>query len=225
MRKLSVRWVPRLLTVDQKHTRRTSSRANLNLFETDPVNFLQRFVTMVETWVHHFTPEAKQQSKRWKHPSSTRPKKAKTVPSAGKVMASVFWDAEVYLNQVYKEGDMCYVISKGENKMTLPLKMSDEAFKEYTQKSQENIEKHETMKATFAQKLRDLNVKGEALVEYNPDFTPGEYIVKQSKEKNAAMIVIGSRGQGKIRRTILGSVSDYVVHHASCPVIVCTAEK
>ena len=49
---------------------------------------------MDETWVHHFTPEAKQQSKQWKHPGSPLPKKAKTVPSAGKVMASVFWDAD-----------------------------------------------------------------------------------------------------------------------------------
>ena len=94
MRKLSARWVPRLLTVDQKHTRRTLSRTNLNLFEEDSANFLQRFVTMDETWVHHFTPEAKQQSKQWKHPGSPLPKKAKTVPSAGKVMASVFWDAD-----------------------------------------------------------------------------------------------------------------------------------
>ena len=70
MRKLSARWVPRLLTVDQKHTRRTLSRTNLNLFEEDPANFLKRFVTMDETWVHHFTPEAKQQSKQWKHPGS-----------------------------------------------------------------------------------------------------------------------------------------------------------
>ena len=68
MRKASVHWVPRLLTVDQKHTRRTLSRTNLNLFEEDPANFLKRFVTMDETWVHHFTPEAKQQSKQWKHP-------------------------------------------------------------------------------------------------------------------------------------------------------------
>ena len=67
MRKLSARWVPRLLTVDQKHTRRTLSRTNLNLFEEDPANFLKRFVTMDETWVHHFTPETKQ-SKQWKHP-------------------------------------------------------------------------------------------------------------------------------------------------------------
>ena len=76
MRKLSERWVPRLLTVDQKHTRRTLSRTNLNLFEEDPANFLKRFVTMGETWVHHFTPEAKQQSKQRKHQGSPSSKKA-----------------------------------------------------------------------------------------------------------------------------------------------------
>ena len=94
MRKLSARWVPRLLTVDQKHNRRTLSSTNLNLFEEDPANFLKRFVTMDETWVHHFTPEATQQSKQWKHPGSPLPKKAKTVPSTGKVMASIFWDTD-----------------------------------------------------------------------------------------------------------------------------------
>ena len=97
MRNLSAHWVPRLLTVDQKHTRHTLSRTNLNLFEEDPANFLKRFVTMDETWVHYFTLEAKQQSKQWKHPGSPPPKKAKTVPSAGKVMASVFWDADAIL--------------------------------------------------------------------------------------------------------------------------------
>ena len=40
MRKLSARWVPRLLTLDQKHTRRTLSRTNLNLVEEIPANFL-----------------------------------------------------------------------------------------------------------------------------------------------------------------------------------------
>ena len=55
MRKLSARWSPKLLTIDQKHTRRTLLRTNRNLFEEDPANFLKRFVTMDETWVHHFT--------------------------------------------------------------------------------------------------------------------------------------------------------------------------
>jgi nucleotide-binding universal stress UspA family protein len=48
----------------------------------------------------------------------------------------------------------------------------------------------------------------------------GEVIMKFVKEENANLIIIGSRGMGIIRRTVLGSVSDYVVHHANTPVIV-----
>jgi len=42
-----------------------------------------------------------------------------------------------------------------------------------------------------------------------------------AENENATLIVMGTRGLGKVRRTIMGSVSDYVVHHAHCPVIVC----
>ena len=49
---------------------------------------------MDETWVHHFQPETKQQSKQWKHLGYPPPKEAKTRMSTGKVIASIFWDAE-----------------------------------------------------------------------------------------------------------------------------------
>jgi len=42
-----------------------------------------------------------------------------------------------------------------------------------------------------------------------------------AEEEDVAMIVVGTRGLGKVRRAIMGSVSDYVVHHSPCPVIVC----
>ena len=90
MRKLSARWVPRLLTVDQKHTRRTLSRTNLNLFEEDPANFLKRFVTMDETWVHHFTPEAKQQSKQWKQLGSPRQRRQRLFHQLGRLWPRFF---------------------------------------------------------------------------------------------------------------------------------------
>eukprot|EP00914_Ancora_sagittata_P012931 GHVO01025021.1.p1 GENE.GHVO01025021.1~~GHVO01025021.1.p1 ORF type:complete len:157 (+),score=14.94 GHVO01025021.1:27-473(+) len=50
---------------------------------------------------------------------------------------------------------------------------------------------------------------------------PGEIIVRMAEEETATMIVMGTRGLGKVRRTLMGSVSDFVVHHAHCPVIVC----
>ena len=50
---------------------------------------------------------------------------------------------------------------------------------------------------------------------------PGEGILKVAREENAALVVTGTRGLGKFRRTLLGSVSDYLVHHSDVPVLVC----
>lgn len=58
---------------------------------------------MDETWIHHYIPETKQQSKQWIARGESAPKKAKCVPSAGKVMASVFWDAKGILLIDYLE--------------------------------------------------------------------------------------------------------------------------
>ncbi|UYV67060.1 hypothetical protein LAZ67_4003783 [Cordylochernes scorpioides] len=73
LRKLSARWVPKLLTPDQKAVRRKLSSINLALFEANPEEFVNRFVTMDETWAHHFTPESKQQYMQWRHSGSPHP--------------------------------------------------------------------------------------------------------------------------------------------------------
>ena len=49
----------------------------------------------------------------------------------------------------------------------------------------------------------------------------GHALVRVQEEEDAHFIVMGSRGKGTLRRTFMGSVSDYVVHHASVPVLVC----
>ena len=48
---------------------------------------------------------------------------------------------------------------------------------------------------------------------------PGEEICREADARSAAGIVIGTRGQGGLKRALLGSVSDHVVRHAPCPVI------
>nr|XP_011420499.2 universal stress protein YxiE-like isoform X1 [Crassostrea gigas] len=54
---------------------------------------------------------------------------------------------------------------------------------------------------------------------------PGIAIISKAREVNASMIVIGSRGFGRIRRTLMGSVSNFVVHHSPVPVALCKYEK
>jgi nucleotide-binding universal stress UspA family protein len=54
---------------------------------------------------------------------------------------------------------------------------------------------------------------------------PGELIIKNCEEEHANIVVLGSRGQGAVRRTFLGSVSDYIVHHSHAPVCVVPPEK
>ena len=45
-------------------------------------------------------------------------------------------------------------------------------------------------------------------------------IVHLAEDIEAGLVVMGSRGRGGIRRALLGSVSDSVVRHAHCPVLV-----
>ena len=45
-------------------------------------------------------------------------------------------------------------------------------------------------------------------------------ILQLAEEIEAGMIVMGSRGRGPITRLLVGSVSEGVVHHARCPVLV-----
>lgn len=94
MKKLFSKWVPRLLTMEQKQQRVDDSKLCLAMFTRNKPEFLRRYITMDETWIHHFTPESNRQSAEWKASDESRPLRPKTQQSAGKVMASVFWDSK-----------------------------------------------------------------------------------------------------------------------------------
>ena len=94
MRKPIARWVPKSLRDEQMATTASVCSALLEHFRSKD-DFLLHLVTVDETWVHYYEPEIKAQSRQWVGPGSLRPKKFKTQPSAGKVMATVFWDAKL----------------------------------------------------------------------------------------------------------------------------------
>ncbi|XP_062579752.1 universal stress protein YxiE-like isoform X1 [Saccostrea cucullata] len=95
--------------------------------------------------------------------------------------------------------------------MPVDPKIVHKAYNEEEERAKVQIKKLDAI-------LMDAGVQGEVIRAHG---NPGEQIIKKSEELEATLIIIASRGLGKIRRTIMGSVSDYVVHHSSIPVIVC----
>ncbi|MEA2197607.1 MAG: hypothetical protein QOJ25_1658 [Solirubrobacteraceae bacterium] len=50
-------------------------------------------------------------------------------------------------------------------------------------------------------------------------------LIRQVKKGHHDLVVMGSRGRGAVRATLLGSVSHYVLHHSPVPVLIVHAEK
>ncbi len=53
---------------------------------------------------------------------------------------------------------------------------------------------------------------------------PDRGILAVGEDVGAGLIVVGSRGLGGVKRALMGSVSDSVVRHAHCPVLVVRKE-
>eukprot|EP01018_Ginkgo_biloba_P027232 Gb_26924 [translate_table: standard] len=54
---------------------------------------------------------------------------------------------------------------------------------------------------------------------------PRDVICEQVEKLEADFLVIGSHGYGMIKRALLGSVSDYCVRYAKCPVVIVKQPK
>jgi nucleotide-binding universal stress UspA family protein len=53
----------------------------------------------------------------------------------------------------------------------------------------------------------------------------GEEVVGLAEELEVDLIVVGTRGRSVIGRALMGSISDSVVRHARCPVIVARSQE
>lgn len=61
-------------------------------------------------------------------------------------------------------------------------------------------------------------IDGVAITRTVVEGAPGRALVEHAD--GAAMIVVGRHGHHPILAKLLGSVAEYVVHHATCPVVV-----
>jgi len=58
--KLSTKWVPKCLNMDQKRPQCQLSEQLLEFFQRNPNDFLLQLVTMDKMWLYHYEPETKQ---------------------------------------------------------------------------------------------------------------------------------------------------------------------
>jgi len=100
LRRVSAKFVPKLLTMEQKQLRLEIVQDMLDCVESDS-NFLNTVITGDESWVYGYDPETKAQSSQWTHSSSPRPKKARQVRSNVKVLLTVFLDPRGVVHHEY----------------------------------------------------------------------------------------------------------------------------
>ena len=91
VRKISARWVPHLLTDEQKRQRVKVAK---KLFQMFPNYDKKQFATGDETWVHYYEPVRKISNKIWATKHSKRPIIAKRSLSTKKVLYAIFFSGE-----------------------------------------------------------------------------------------------------------------------------------
>jgi nucleotide-binding universal stress UspA family protein len=80
----------------------------------------------------------------------------------------------------------------------------------------------ETLLVKAVRSARDAGVTAEFLL-WEGD--PGDSIAAAAEAEHADLVVVGTRGRSGAERMLLGSVSDHVVRHAECPVLVVRPSK
>jgi len=93
MNRVAAKFVPRLLTPEQKE-HRVAICQELRQRVVDDPSFMSKVITGDESWVYGYDPKTKRQSLQWKSPGSPRPKKARQSHSTTKSMLIVFFDIQ-----------------------------------------------------------------------------------------------------------------------------------
>jgi nucleotide-binding universal stress UspA family protein len=113
-------------------------------------------------------------------------------------------------------GHMPSIFYESPGTMALDPDLQSRMEEEAEKAAKTNLEKQ-------AQKIRQVGIEV-AGIHTRVGF-PAAEIVRLAGRLGAGLIVMGSRGLGPLRRALMGSVSDSVVRHAHCPVLVVRPEK
>ncbi|UYV65407.1 hypothetical protein LAZ67_3004276 [Cordylochernes scorpioides] len=90
MIRTSSKFVPRILTEEQKEVRIDVCKNMVEMTRIDP-EWMQKIITGDETWVYQYDPETKRQSSQWIERGKPKPKKARLTKSKVKTLLVTFF--------------------------------------------------------------------------------------------------------------------------------------
>jgi len=125
---------------------------------------------------------------------------------------------DFYVDHLHQQGNQLLLVHSAEPPMMSTSQAVMLSQSVWDQMLETEKEKVKVLEEKYAEKMRSHGLTGKIKAIFSNK--PGEVVVDVAKEEKTAMIVMGTRGLGTIRRTIMGSVSDYVVHHSYCPVVI-----
>ncbi|XP_076809794.1 universal stress protein YxiE-like [Clavelina lepadiformis] len=131
-----------------------------------------------------------------------------------------------YFKNIHKEGNEVYVCHEAEQPDLPTVFFAGGASfpaAEIGRIMTDHNKKKNELENTYTMKCKSYKIKHRIDIETTQD-KPGVAICKKAEKVHANMIVMGTRGMGAIRRTVLGSVSDYVLHHSKVPVLICRGQ-
>ncbi|XP_048738603.2 uncharacterized protein LOC125653264 [Ostrea edulis] len=99
--------------------------------------------------------------------------------------------------------------------------MSPGRFSEFNKRTEEKTARLNEM---YSQLAQELQINAEIQIE-KVERKPEHAIIDKLDKEKPKYIVTGTRGMGVIRRTILGSFSDFILRHAHCPVVICKLDE
>lgn len=83
-----------------------------------------------------------------------------------------------------------------------------------------DAERRATMETHLAMAARRLRARLPAIETAVVTGTPADVIAQDIERRGTDLVVLGAHGSGAVSRVLLGSVSEAVLHHATCPVLI-----
>jgi nucleotide-binding universal stress UspA family protein len=133
------------------------------------------------------------------------------VPVDGSDNSYIALDAALFLSE--KLGSNITVIHVMEDVPVLYIesqKLLSELLENYKKEKQDILSKCSEIATKKGVTIKTVLLQG----------NPASIILGFSKKEKYDIVIMGSRGMGKFKEIILGSVSSKIVHHSSCPVML-----